>query len=139
MTLLKNHPSPGAAFVFLALIFGMVATGTAAGLETQTSSAYSVTVKVTPKNVAYDAKPWDFVIALDTHSADLGDDLVKSTVLLANGARYSPIAWEGSPPGGHHREGTLRFNAVNPFPDKIELQIQRPGEEKSRLFLWNLR
>ena len=139
MTLLKNQTFPGAVFVFLALIFGMVATGTAAGLETQTSSAYGVAVKVTPKNVANNTKTWDFVIVLDTHSADLGDDLVKSTALLSNGTRYAPIAWEGAPPGGHHREGTLRFSPVNPFPDKVELQIQRPGEEKPRLFLWNLR
>ena len=118
---------------------GAITASRAAELETRTSSAQSVTVKVTPKNVASSEKVCDFAVVLDTHSADLGDDLVKSATLLAAGSRQSPTAWEGAPPGGHHRAGTLKFNAVTPYPDKVELQIQRPGENKPRLFLWNLR
>lgn len=120
----------------------LVASGaaTAAELETRTSSAAGVTIKVTPKNVAPDAAAWVFAVALDTHSRDLSDDLVKSSVLLdARGARHAPIAWEGAPPGGHHREGVLRFKALGPAPGAFELQIRRPGESAARVFRWTLK
>ena len=120
----------------------LVASGaaTAAELETRTSSAAGVTIKVTPKNVAPDAAAWVFAVVLDTHSRDLSDDLVKSSVLLdARGARHAPIAWEGAPPGGHHREGVLRFKALGPAPGAFELQIRRPGESAARVFRWTLK
>ena len=98
-----------------------------------------MTVAVTPRNILDRAASWEFKIVLDTHSQDLSDDLVKSTVLLAAGNRHTPLAWEGAPSDGHHREGTLRFKAVNPIPDKIELLIQRIGEAKPRLYVWKLR
>jgi len=112
----------------------------AAELETRSSSAAGVTVKVTPKDVAPGSATWAFVVVLDTHSRDLSDDLVKTSVLLdAQGARYSPLAWEGAPPGGHHREGVLRFKAPTPAPQAIELQIRRPGESAPRSFRWTLK
>jgi hypothetical protein len=99
-----------------------------------------VTVKVTPKDVAPDAAAWVFAVVLDTHSRDLSDDLVKNAVLLdARGARHAPIAWEGAPPGGHHREGVLRFKGLGPAPGAFELQIRRPGEGAARVFRWNLK
>jgi len=51
-------------------------------LSTQTSSARGVTINVTPKNLASDADSWEFAVVLDTHSQDLSDDLVKSSLLL---------------------------------------------------------
>jgi hypothetical protein len=112
----------------------------ASHLATQTSSARSVTVKVTPQNVAGDAKTWSFAIVLDTHSAELNDDLVKSSALLDSaGGRFTPVAWDGAPPGGHHREGVLRFKPVSPQPQSIELQITRTGEDAPRSFRWQLK
>ena len=109
-------------------------------LPAQTSSARGVTVKVTPQNVAGDAKMWDFAVVLDTHSADLNDDLVKSSLLLDGaGGRYAPAAWDGAPPGGHHREGVLRFKPISPRPQSIELQITRAGEDAPRSFRWQLK
>jgi hypothetical protein len=108
-------------------------------LAAQESSDRGVTVGVTPQNLSADAKTWDFKIVLDTHSVDLSGDLAKSALLLdgADG-KYAPIAWEGAGPGGHHREGVLKFNAISPQPKAIELQIQRPGEAKPRSFRWDL-
>ncbi|MEX0745157.1 MAG: hypothetical protein WD118_06105 [Phycisphaeraceae bacterium] len=126
----------------LAAIAALVVAGAAAAaeLETRTSSAAGVIVKVTPKDVAPDAAAWVFAVVLDTHSRDLSDDLVKSAVLLdARGARHAPIAWEGAPPGGHHREGVLRFKGLGPAPGAFELQIRRPGEGAARVFRWNLK
>ena len=112
----------------------------AAELESRTSSAAGVTVKVTPKDVTPGSATWAFAVVLDTHSRDLSDDLVKDSVLLdARGTRYAPIAWEGAPPGGHHRAGVLRFKALGPAPGAFELQIRRAGESTARVFRWNLK
>jgi hypothetical protein len=128
----------GALVAVAALAFAGAAG--AAGLEARTSNAAGVTVKVTPKDVAPGAATWAFAVVLDTHSRDLSDDLVKGSVLLdARGTRYLPIAWEGAPPGGHHRQGVLRFKALGPAPGAFELQIRRPGESAARVFRWTLK
>jgi hypothetical protein len=133
MNALRGVLAAGAALVV------MGAAG-AAGLETRTSSAAGVTVKVTPKDVAPGSATWVFAVVLDTHSQDLSDDLVKSSSLLdARGGRQAPLAWEGAPPGGHHREGVLRFKALGPAPGAFELQIRRPGESAARVFRWDLK
>lgn len=107
-------------------------------LPMQSSSARGVTIKVTPKTLASNAGSWEFAIVLDTHSQDLSDDLVKSSLLLdVSGGQYSPVAWDGAPPGGHHREGVLRFKPVSPQPQSIELQIRRAGEDAPRSFQCN--
>lgn len=112
---------------------------TAAELTTQKNVGGGVTVAVTPQNVSRDAKTWDFKVIFDTHSQDLKDDLVKSAVLLdGSGRRHAPIAWDGAAPGGHHREGVLRFTPLPSRQQTIELQIARPGEPKPRLFRWLL-
>lgn len=126
------------AFVAAALVAG---SAVAAGeLDTRRSSAAGVTVKVTPKDVAPGSATWAFVVVLDTHSQDLSDDLVKTSALLdAQGVRYAPLAWEGAPPGGHHREGVLRFKGLGPAPGAFELQIRRTGEGAPRSFRWTLK
>jgi hypothetical protein len=112
----------------------------AAELATEKSSDRGVTVAVTPQNLAGGAKTWEFKIVLDTHSANLNDDLTKSAVLLdGRGGRHEPIGWEGAGPGGHHREGVLRFEPVTPRPAAIELRITRPGEPAPRSFRWDLK
>ena len=120
--------------------FGWNEALAASHLAARTSSARAVTVKVTPQNVASEAKTWEFAIVLDTHSAELNDDLVKSSLLLDSaGGRFTPVAWDGAPPGGHHREGVLRFKPVSPQPQSIELQIMRTGEDAPRSFRWQLK
>jgi hypothetical protein len=109
-------------------------------LAAQTVSARGVTIKATPRNLATNAGSWEFAIVFDTHSAELNDDVVKSSLLLDGaGGRFAPTAWEGAPPGGHHREGVLRFNPVSPKPHAIELQITRAGEDAPRSFRWQLK
>lgn len=112
----------------------------AAELATQKSTDRGVTVAVTPQDLSGNAKTWDFKIVLDTHSGDLSDDLLKIAVLLdGTGTRYAPVAWDGAAPGGHHREGVLRFKAVSPQPQAIELRIARPGEPGPRSFRWQFK
>jgi hypothetical protein len=110
-----------------------------AELDTRKSVDRGVTVSVTPLDLSRDTASWDFKVVLDTHSQELSDDLVKSSLLLdGTGGRYAPVAWDGKPAGGHHREGVLRFKAPSPTPQSVELQITRSGEPAPRSFSWQL-
>jgi hypothetical protein len=128
--------------VMLASLFAVSAAFPAASAElaTEKSSERGVTVAATPQNLSSNAKTWEFKIVLDTHSQDLGDDLLKTAVLLdGTGAKYTPTGWDGAGPGGHHREGVLRFKPVSPQPQSIELQITRAGEDAPRSYRWQLK
>jgi hypothetical protein len=122
------------------ILICLIAVGAlAAELTSQRNSASGVTVTVVLQELAPSTKTWDFNVVLDTHSQELTDDLVKTATLFDDkGTRHVPISWEGAGPGGHHREGTLKFNAISPKPQNIELQIQRTGETTPRYFRWQL-
>ncbi len=94
------------------------------------------TVKVTPQ--ALGGAEWRFSVVFDTHSVDLNQDLMRIAVLTDDrGKEYTPSAWEGAGPGGHHREGVLVFKAVTPA-SYIELKIKDIGGVPERSFKWNL-
>jgi hypothetical protein len=79
------------------------------------------------------------VVLDDARHRNLPDDLLKSAVLVdPKGRKYKPLIWEGAPAAGDHRAGVLKFIAVEPRPDSIELRISRPGEKKPRSFSWLL-
>ena len=106
---------------------------------TQSSSDQGVTVKVTPKSIGSPDSRWEFAVVLDTHSADLSDDLTQSATLATDDGRtLKPVSWVGATPGGHHREGVLAFDVPAPRPSAIELRIVRPGESAPRTFRWQL-
>lgn len=110
----------------------------AADAAAQISNQGGVKITVEPRGFSRDAKSWDFAITLETHTQPLDDDLVKATTLLADGKTCRPLGWDGAPPGGHHRKGVLRFEAVTPLPQAVELQIRRAGEASPRIFRWQL-
>ena len=106
-------------------------------LGPQTNSEGSVSVGVTPIDISESSKPWKFKITLDTHSEELDQDLTKITALTdSKGNVYQPIFWEGSPPGGHHREGTLSFEPISPRPNKIVMEVKEIGGVAKREFNW---
>lgn len=106
---------------------------------TQSSNDQGVTVKVTPKSIGSPDSRWEFAVALDTHSADLSNDLTQSATLATDDGRtLKPVSWVGAAPGGHHREGVLAFDVPAPRPSAIELRIVRPGESAARTFRWQL-
>lgn len=112
--------------------------GAAPALSEQSSMAAGVAIAVTPRALAGSA--WTFDVVMVTHSGSLGDDLAKEAVLVADGSAPRPATgWQGSAPGGHHRKGTLSFQAPSPTPAAIELRIQRPGEKSARVFRWQLK
>ncbi|MEK7081204.1 MAG: hypothetical protein AAB902_02350 [Patescibacteria group bacterium] len=114
-------------------------TTTKQNWESKTDEQSAITVTVTPIDIFPRSKQWKFDISMNTHSIELDQDLTKTTVLVDNqGKEYRPIAWEG-PVGGHHREGVLVFNAINPLPKYIELKIKNIGSSVTeRLFKWDL-
>jgi hypothetical protein len=120
------------------LAAALPATSAAAdALPAQSSSAAGVTVKATPRSLS--GPVWEFELTFDTHSQALNDDPAKSARLHAAGASASPLAWQGDPPGGHHRNGVLRFKAFTPKPAALELRLQRAGESSPRVFRWPLK
>ena len=120
--------------------FGAAGSGEARAAEmaaaSQTSNQGGVKITVEPRGFPPSAKTWDFAITLETHTQPLDDDLVRASTLVADGKLYRPQGWEGAPPGGHHRKGVLRFDAVTPLPQVVELQIRRTGEASPRIYRW---
>ena len=106
---------------------------------TQSSSDQGVTVKVTPKSIGSPDSRWEFAVVLDTHSADLSDDLSQSASLTtSDGRTLKPVRWTSAAADGHHREGLLAFEVPAPRPKTIELRILRRGESAPRTFRWQL-
>jgi len=113
------------------------AQAASAATATQSSSEQGVTVKATPKSIGLDNPRWEFAVVLDTHSADLSDDLATTaTLITADGREFKPVAWTGAAPGGHHREGVLEFAVPQPWPRAVELTLVRKGEAAARSFRW---
>ena len=103
--------------------------------EAQTNNEGGVTIEVSPRSINESA----FAIVLNTHSVELSDDFAEAAVLKdENGKEYRPIGWEGTPPGGHHREGILKFGPLSPKPKKLELIISGIGGIPERKFLWTI-
>jgi hypothetical protein len=124
--------------IVLGFLFCVTAaiTAPAAELATIKNAANGVTIAVTP-NLKAGMGP-EFKVVMDTHSQDLSDDLLKNAVLLDSaGNRYAPTVWDGAGPGGHHREGVLRFPPLS-ATSLIELQITRFREQSPRSFRWQL-
>jgi hypothetical protein len=127
-----------ATALLLAVVpLAVMAQSSATALAVQSSSERGVTVKVTPKSLGTANGRWEFSVVLDTHSADLSDDLTQSAKLVTDDGRtFKPVGWTGAPPGGHHREGELAFDVPMPKPSAIELHINRPSETGARIFRW---
>ena len=116
-----------------------LAQTSAEATATRSSSDQGVTVKVSPKLIGSTDKQWEFAVVLDSHSAELNDDLTQSaTLTTSDGRTIKPVSWTGAPAGGHHREGVLAFEVPAPRPGSIELRIARQGESAARTFRWQL-
>ena len=132
------------AFLANATVFSTVtpfaeASGTVL-LAIRTNDAGGVRVVVKPKAIEAGASMWEFEITMDTHTKPLSDDLSRVAVLVdGSGRRYLPLAWQGDPPGGHHRRGILRFPTPDIKSGKFELQISGVGGAENRVFQWEIK
>jgi len=109
------------------------------GYRPQVSNDRQIKITATLQTVANSAKTWDIEVSLETHTHTLSDALENSSVLIVDGKQYQPLGWEGSPPGGHHRKGILRFRALDLKPPAVELQIRLIGDTEPRSFKWQLK
>lgn len=136
--------------LWAAVVIGTLAFGTAlfdsiplhaaTAVAARSSDAGGVKVVVTPKVLGPAAKVWEFEVVMDTHTKPLNENLAEVAVLVDDaGRRHTPTAWQGDPPGGHHRKGILRFAAPTEMPVVLELQIAGIGGVGNRTFRWELK
>jgi hypothetical protein len=76
-------------------------------LAMRTIVAGAVTVDIDPVRIDEDGAVFD--IALETHSVELEMDLAHVASLTVDGKEWGQATWDGDPPSGHHREGSLSF------------------------------
>lgn len=137
--MLKNFFSSLALAVTIVFSYAPDEVSAEMSYAPQTSDERGVKVTVTRQSIPNEANIWNFEVILETHTRDLGDDLAKSAVLIADGKQYLPLDWQGAPPGGHHRKGWLRFKAIEPQPRSIELQLRLAADTLTRSFKWQLK
>ena len=106
--------------------------------ESKVDDQASVTITVTPTLLSAESGEWKFDVVLNTHSVELDQDMTEVAVLVDDsGNEYKLLRWEGAPAGGHHREGTLFFAPITPYPQHLKLNIKDVGGIQ-RLFSWTL-
>lgn len=81
-------------------------------LPARTVDSGEVEVTITP--IRLDDTGATLQIALDTHSVELSLDMASAAALDIDGTAWPVESWTGDGPGGHHREGELRFIAQGP-------------------------
>lgn len=62
-------------------------------------------------------------VVFDTHAVELDLDVAAGATLTVGGTTWPTGGWEGDGPGGHHREGELRFSAAGPAEGDAVLSI----------------
>jgi hypothetical protein len=126
-------------------IFALTAMALAAGLafgvdayETKSNRENRVRVDVKPIQLT-PGRPAKFEVRMNTHSADLGQDMVAVSNLKDNlGREYMASGWQGSPPGGHHRKGVLEFPDLAENSESITLVIREIDDVPERTFNWRI-
>lgn len=104
----------------------------------QSNNEKSVRVDVLPVQLKI-GEPMIFDVKMNTHSVTLNSDLVSGSSLLDNtGKEYKAVSWDGTPPGSHHRSGTLEFDALTGNPQSVTLMIKGVSNVPQRVYKWNL-
>jgi hypothetical protein len=120
---------------FAAVLAVLISVGVAAWPSvTQKTVAQGVTVAVTAGNLAEDSRMWDFAVSFHGQGKRMDDEVMENFVLVGDGLRIKPLAWEGDAARMTHRAGVLKFIAIQPRPKELQLQLVRPGEAKPRVF-----
>jgi hypothetical protein len=110
----------------------------AALLAAQSVSGGGVVVTVKPLILA-PGQPAAFDIAMNSHSVEIVEDMAKLVVLRTeSGKEYTPTAWDGDKPGGHHRTGVIRFAPLTDQPRQVELIVTDVAGVPERIYRWQL-
>ena len=102
---------------------------------TRTLEAGPVTVQATLRRL--DRAGATARIVLDTHAVELDLDVVAAATLTVGGTKWRAERWDGDGPGGHHRDGDLRFAAAGPPDGEAVLSIR--GLSQPLEFRWAAR
>ncbi|UCD81513.1 MAG: hypothetical protein JSW26_08855 [Desulfobacterales bacterium] len=122
--------------VIAALALGLAID--AGAYEMKSNNDNRVRVDVQPVQLT-PGQPMKFEVRMNTHSADLGQDMAAvSTLKDNNGREYKATAWQGSPPGGHHRKGVLEFPNLTDNTESITLVIRDIDNVPERIFNWGI-
>ena len=106
--------------------------------SSQKNEGGNVTITVQPEVLKIGLAP-KFKIEFNTHTVDLSFDIARQSYLVNDkGNRLNDSVWRGSPPGGHHRNGTLTFNPPLSQTKYVRLIIADVADVKERKFHWNL-
>ena len=107
-------------------------------LSPQENSGGEVDVKVAPLVLKVGKEP-QFRLEFNTHSVELDFDVVKIASLTTDrGPFFGEVSWEGSPPGGHHREGKLSFADNLTKTKSVALILRDIAGITRREFTWSL-
>ena len=97
-----------------------------------------VSFEVTPVDFRFD-QPLVLEVRMNTHQVDLSFDLLEvSRVTIDESTTLEPTAWEGSPSGGHHRDGKLMFPGVPGSAETLTLTVSNVAGVPERVFAWQL-
>lgn len=108
-------------------------------LAAKENNVNGVSVEVEPMDFTLD-EPARFSVSLSTHSVSLDFEMTEISILEdGQGNAYGATGWEGSPPGGHHRSGTLVFPALGGETKSIKLTLKGISGGSERVFEWSLR
>ena len=121
----------------LVIVAGAIGFGVNAGAyEMRSNRENRVRVDVKPVQLA-PGQPARFEVQMNTHSEALGEDMVAVSTLKDNeGREYPATAWQGSAPGGHHREGVLEFPDLEENTASITLILKGIANVPERIFEW---
>ena len=92
-----------------------------AAVATRVVEAGGVLVSIEPVRVDDTGAVFD--VAFETHTVDLDLDVVASASLEVDGRPWTNPTWDGSPQGGHHREGRLSFDPSGSAAGDVVLTI----------------
>lgn len=115
---------------------GNSAGGASAGstFETRTEDAGEVTVEATLVQLGDTGAVAEVVF--DTHAVELDLDVAAGATLTVGGVAWPTGGWDGDGPGGHHREGELRFSAAGQAEGDAVLTLA--GLSEPLTFRWPL-
>lgn len=131
-----KHPKISHFVSLMIMLFLITMAADASAYKTKSNKKNSVRVDVRPVQLL-SGKPAKFEIRMNTHSGDLGQDLIAVCTLKDNSGReYQPVNWDGSPPGGHHRSGVLEFSELGEGVESITLVIREVANVSERVFNW---
>lgn len=107
-------------------------------LVTQKNEEGNVIVSATPEVLTVGKEP-RFSLAFDTHTVDLSFNVSETIELIDDtGKTYIKVQWEGSPNGGHHRNGILTFQEPLAQTKYVELIITNVAGVQKRKLRWTL-